>query len=224
MLNDRFGMFVHWGLYALPARHEWVKYQETMLDEKYDKYFKYFNPDMFNPKEWARQAKAAGMKYAVLTTKHHEGFCMFDSQYTDYKCTNTPAGRDLVREFVDACNDQGIIPFFYHTLLDWHEASYKENFKEYLVYLRASVEILCKNYGKIGGMWFDGNWSKPGADWKEDELYATIRKYQPEAIIVNNTGLSARGLAGHPEIDSAYESNRFRAVAFAQKRTAWRFK
>ena len=95
--HDRFGMFIHWGLYAMPARHEWMKNREETPEEKYDKYFKYFDPDLFDAREWARQAKAAGMKYAVLTTKHHEGFCMFDSQYTDYKCTNTPAGRDLVR-------------------------------------------------------------------------------------------------------------------------------
>ena len=94
--HDRFGMFIHFGLYSMPARHEWIKYRECMTDEQYDKYFKYFNPDMFCPREWAKQAKAAGMKYVVLTTKHHEGFCLFDSKYTDYKSTNTPCGRDLV--------------------------------------------------------------------------------------------------------------------------------
>src|SRR5512133_1431322 len=100
--SDRFGMFIHWGLYAMPARHEWVKTNERIIEAHYDQYFKYFDPDLFDPREWARQAKAAGMKYAVLTTKHHEGFCLFDSQFTDYKSTNTPAGRDLVREYVDA--------------------------------------------------------------------------------------------------------------------------
>jgi alpha-L-fucosidase len=111
----RFGMFIHWGLYALPARHEWVKTNEKISEEKYDQYFRHFDPDLYNAREWARMAKAAGMKYAVFTTKHHEGFCMFDSQYTDYKCTNTPAGRDLVREFVDAsgpraCGSASTIP------------------------------------------------------------------------------------------------------------------
>ena len=95
--HDRFGMFIHWGLYAMPARGEWVKTNEYLTDEHYERYFKHFNPDLYDPKEWARQAKAAGMKYAVLTTKHHEGFCMFDTAYTDYKCTNTLAGRDLVK-------------------------------------------------------------------------------------------------------------------------------
>lgn len=93
--HDRFGMFIHWGLYAMPARHEWVKTRERTPEEKYDLYFKYFNPGFVCAKEWARQAKAAGMKYAVFTTKHHEGFCMFDSQYTDYKCTNTPQEETL---------------------------------------------------------------------------------------------------------------------------------
>ena len=100
--HDRFGMFIHWGLYAMPARHEWIKTRERMTDESYDRYFRHFDPDLYDPKQWARLAKAAGMKYAVMTAKHHEGFCMFDSQYTDYKCTNTPAGRDLLREYVDA--------------------------------------------------------------------------------------------------------------------------
>ena len=94
--HDRFGMFIHWGLYAGAARHEWVKRNERMSNEQYQIYFDNFDPDMFNPKEWAKEAKAAGMKYAVLTTKHHEGFCLFDSKYTDYKATNTKAKRDLV--------------------------------------------------------------------------------------------------------------------------------
>ena len=98
--HDRFGMFIHFGLYAMPARHEWVKNHEEIPEEKYDLYFRHFDPDLFDPADWARQAKAAGMKYAVLTTKHHEGFCLFDSKYTDYKSTNTPCGRDLVREYV----------------------------------------------------------------------------------------------------------------------------
>ena len=100
--HDRFGMFIHWGLYAMPARHEWVKMRERIPEAHYDIYFKHFNPDLYDAREWARLAKAAGMRYAVMTAKHHEGFCMFDSQYTDYKCTNTPAGRDLIREYVDA--------------------------------------------------------------------------------------------------------------------------
>ena len=122
--HDRFGMFIHWGLYALPARHEWIKNREEIPEAKYDKYFEHFDPDLYDPREWARQAKAAGMKYVVLTTKRHEGFCMWDSQYTDYKCTNTPAGRDLVREYVDAFRAEGLHIGFYYSLLDWHHPDF----------------------------------------------------------------------------------------------------
>lgn len=110
--ESRFGMFIHWGLYAMPARHEWIKNREMIPEAHYQKYFDHFDPDLYDAKAWARQAKAAGMKYAVLTTKHHEGFCLFDSQYTDYKSTNTPAGRDLVREYVDAFRARGFMSVF----------------------------------------------------------------------------------------------------------------
>ena len=181
--KDRFGMFIHWGLYAMPARNEWIKNIECLTDEKYDKYFKYFNPDLYDPKDWARQAKVAGMKYAVLTTKHHEGFCMFDTQYTDYKCTNTPAGRDLVREYVDAFRAEGIKIGFYYSLIDWHhpeftidaihprrydkdaeEQSKGRNMKIYAEYMRNQVRELLTNYGKIDILWFD--FSYPNADPK----------------------------------------------------------
>ncbi len=181
--HDRFGMFIHWGLYAMPARNEWIKHIECITDEKYDKYFKYFNPDLYDAKEWARQAKAAGMKYAILTTKHHEGFCMFDTKYTDYKCTNTPAGRDLVREFVDAFRAEGIRIGFYYSLIDWHHPDFtidaihprrydedaeKQNegrdMKRYAKYMRDQVTELLTNYGQIDIMWFD--FSYPNADPK----------------------------------------------------------
>ena len=122
--DARFGMFIHWGLYSLPARHEWVKNRERLTNDDYQKYFDHFDPDLFNPKEWAKMAKEAGMKYVVLTSKHHEGFCMWDSKFTDYKCTNTPAGRDLIREFVDAFRAEGLKIGFYYSLLDWHHPDY----------------------------------------------------------------------------------------------------
>ncbi|MGN0742446.1 MAG: alpha-L-fucosidase [Candidatus Fimadaptatus sp.] len=177
--RDRFGMFIHWGLYSMPARHEWIKTREMIPEEKYDKYFKYFDPDLFDAREWARQAKAAGMKYAVLTTKHHEGFCMFDSQYTDYKCTNTPAGRDLVREYVDAFRAEGLHVGFYYSLIDWHhpdfpidmlhprredpdayEQSKDRDMHKYAEYMRNQVTELLTNYGKIDILWFDFSYSK----------------------------------------------------------------
>jgi len=122
--DARFGMFIHFGLYALPARHEWVKNHERLTNEQYQKYFDHFNPDSFNPREWARMAKAAGMKYAVITAKHHEGFCLWDSKYTDYKVTNTPFGRDLLKEFVEAFRAEGLKVGFYYSLLDWHHPDY----------------------------------------------------------------------------------------------------
>ena len=100
-VHDRFGMFIHWGLYALPARHEWVKNNEHIMDADYQKYFDHFNPDLYNPKAWAKAAKAAGMKYFVITTKHHEGFCLWDTQQTDYNAVKHGPGRDLVRECRD---------------------------------------------------------------------------------------------------------------------------
>ena len=122
--HDRFGMFIHWGLYASPARHEWVKRYERMTNEEYEKYFEIFNPDLYNPTEWAKKAKEAGMKYAVITTKHHEGFCLFDSEFTDYKATNTPIGKDLLQEWVEAFRAEGLKVGFYYSLLDWHHQDY----------------------------------------------------------------------------------------------------
>ena len=122
--QDRFGMFIHFGVYAIPARGEWVKSREHMADADYDAYSRDFNPDLFDAREWARTAKAAGMKYMVLTTKHHDGFCLFDSKFTDYKITKTPFGRDLVREYVEACRAEGLKVGFYYSLLDWHHPDY----------------------------------------------------------------------------------------------------
>src|ERR1700748_794357 len=122
--DSRFGMFIHWGLYSGAARHEWVKHYEKIDNAGYQKYFDQFNPDYYDPHKWARSAKAAGMKYAVLTTKHHEGFCLFDSKYTDYKATNTQAKRDLVKEYVNAFRAEGLKVGFYYSLLDWHHPDY----------------------------------------------------------------------------------------------------
>ena len=176
--HDRFGMFIHWGLYAMPARHEWIKNREEISEEHYDLYFEHFNPDLYDPKEWARQAKAAGMKYVVMTTKHHEGFFMFDSKYTDYKCTNTPAGRDLVKEYVDAFRAEGLHVGFYYSLIDWHhpdftidmyhprrddpdalEQNQGRDMRRYAEYMRNQVTELLTNYGKIDILWFDFSYS-----------------------------------------------------------------
>ena len=122
--DSRFGLFVHFGLYAVPARQEWVKSNERISEEKYREYFETFNPDRFDAKAWAKAAKEAGMKYAVLTTRHHEGFSLFDTKFSDYKITNTPFGRDLVKEFVEAFRAEGLKVGFYYSLLDWYHPDY----------------------------------------------------------------------------------------------------
>lgn len=217
--HDRFGMFIHWGLYALPARHEWIKNIECIPEDHYQLYFEHFNPDLYDPRDWARQAKAAGMKYAVLTTKHHEGFCMFDSQYTDYKCTNTLAGRDLVREYVDAFRAEGLKVGFYYSLIDWHHPHFpidqlhprrwdKDAFEQnqgrdvkiYAEYMRNQVRELLTNYGKIDVLWFDFSYEKNPEypewmkgkgkdDWESEKLIALARSLQPGIIIDNRADL-----------------------------------
>ena len=218
--RDRFGMFIHWGLYSMPARHEWVKTREMIPEEKYDKYFKYFDPDLYDAREWARAAKAAGMKYAVLTTKHHEGFCMFDSKYTDYKCTNTPAGRDLVREYVDAFRAEGLHVGFYYSLIDWHhpefpidplhprrddpdayEQSKGRDIKKYAQYMRDQVTELLTNYGKIDILWFDFSYSQNnGTGDKAWQKGKGKDDWEAEKLIA-----TARALQPHIIIDNRTE-------------------
>ncbi len=201
--NMGFGMFIHYGLYSQMGQGEWIMNSAKISREKYAKLASTFTARDFDARAIARTAKAAGMKYITLTTRHHDGFSLYDTKgLSDFDAPHSAAGRDLVREFVDACNEEGLLPVFYHTTIDWHVESYEKDFKRYLQYLQDSVEILCTQYGKIGGLWFDGNWARPAGDWDEDGLYKTIRRHQPDALIVNNTGLDARGATGHPEIDS----------------------
>lgn len=198
-----FGLFVHFGLYSVLGKGEWAKQILNVSEEEYEQAL----PAKFNPRpDWADQlvknAKSAGCRYITLTTRHHDGFSLYDTCGLNTYDAPHCCGRDLVREFVDACRANGVIPFFYHTLLDWHEPAYKTDFPAYLAYLRRSVELLCTRYGRIGGLWFDGMWDKPDSDWEEDALYGLIRSHQPEAMIINNTGLSERGKIGHIELDS----------------------
>ena len=207
----RFGMFIHWGLYALPARHEWVKKNERMTNEQYQKYFELFNPDLYDPRAWAKMAKQAGMKYAVITSKHHEGFCLFGSKFTEYKATGTPAGRDLLKEWVDAFRGEGLRIGFYYSLLDWHHPDYTidrnhpqsaatdEEYAKlnagrdmtiYRRYLKDQVREILTNYGKIDIIWLDfsfpgGKHGKGRADWDSENLLKMVRELQP-GIIVND--------------------------------------
>jgi len=176
-VKDRFGMFIHWGLYSMGARHEWLKNQEKITTEVYDKkYFNHFDPDLYDPERWAEAASYAGMKYFVITTKHHEGFCLWDSKLTDYKSTNTPAKRDLLRPMVDAFREEDIKVGFYHSLIDWHHDNYMvdrnnhpqrmdeellqqmnkgRNQSKYADYLHGQVKELLTEFGDVNLLWFD---------------------------------------------------------------------
>lgn len=213
---DRFGMFIHFGLYSMGARHEWVQSREEIQSEEYEKYFNRFNPDLFNAEEWAKKAKNAGMKYVVLTTKHHEGFCLFDSKYTDYKITNTPFKRDLLKEFTDAFRKEGIKIGLYYSLIDWHhpeftidrfhpmrnlpnaeEINKKRNMKIYAEYMRNQVTELLTDYGKIDILWFDFSYSYPakgekpwmkgkGKDDWEAEKLISLARTLQPEILIDN--------------------------------------
>ena len=200
--NMGLGMFVHFGVYSTLKLGEWVMHQHNIPREEYRAYAPSFRPE----EDWAERlvltAKGAGCRYITLTARHHDGFSLYDTCTLNDYSTVEFIGRDLVREFVDACNRHGIVPFFYHTYLDWYDERFDSDFPAYLDFLRKSVRLLCTRYGRIGGIWFDGKWSKKDADWEEDAMYSMIRSYQPEAIIVNNTGLSDLGALGHIELDS----------------------
>ena len=213
----RFGMFIHWGLYAIPARGEWVRSVERIPKEDYMRYFYEFDPVDYDPKAWARAAKEAGMQYVVLTAKHHDGFCLFDSQYTDFKSTNTKCGRDLVREYVDAVRAEGLKVGLYFSIIDWYHDDYPHygdkqhpmrddpaygnegrDFDRYLTYMHNQVRELCDNYGKIDILWFDFSYEDQynvmrGEKWKATELVTMVRQLQPGVIIDNRLEVSGEG-------------------------------
>lgn len=208
MREARFGLFVHWGLYSVAARHEWVKQRERLDDSAYQRYFEFFDPDRYDPRRWAELARKAGMRYAVLTTKHHEGFCLWDSALTGYKATNTPAGRDLVRPWVEAFRAEGLRVGFYHSLLDWHHpefpidglhpqrddeqaktAAKDRDVARYTDYLHGQVRELLTGYGPIDYLFFDFSypdrvWGGKGRDaWRSEELLALVRSLQPDVVV-----------------------------------------
>lgn len=209
----RFGMFIHWGLYAIPARGEWVRSIEKMPESQYMQYFREFSAKDYDPKAWAKAAKQAGMKYAVMTAKHHDGFCLFDSKLTDYKSTNTPFGRDAIREYLDAFRAEGLKVGLYYSLLDWHHPDYphyqdwhhpeRENpaesnenrdFSRYLDYMHGQIEELLTNYGKIDILWFDFSYDKlKGEAWQPEKILAMLKKYQPWALIDNRMEVGGEG-------------------------------
>ena len=196
-----FGMFVHFGLYSLLESGEWTAKLNGVPENEYKALMQKFDPQ--NISDIVKTAKSGGAKYIVITTRHHDGFSLYDTcGLNDFDAPHSAARRDIIAEFVDECRKNDIIPFFYHTTLEFWNKEFDIDFKAYLSYLRESIKILCTKYGKVGGFWFDGNWSKVDEDWEEDKLYGLIRKYQPEAMIINNTGLNKLGEIGNQEIDS----------------------
>lgn len=209
-----FGMFVHFGLYSQLGKGEWAQKCLDIPQAEYERLAETFNPDPAWAKRLAAAAKKAGCKYITITTRHHDGYSLYDTRGLNSYDAPHSCGRDLIREFVDACREQALLPFFYHTLIDWREPTCPfhsdthpqwdraGDWEAYMEYLQKSVELLCTNYGPIGGLWFDGMWAYWDNDWQEDKLYGMIRSHQPQAIIVNNTGLDNMGQLGHIELDS----------------------
>lgn len=201
-----YGLFLHWGLYAQLGRGEWVLHNDDTVDpSEYEALTETFTAADWDGRAIARLAKEAGMRYAVLTARHHDGFSLYDTQgITDYDAPNAAAGRDLVGDFVEGCHAEGIDPFLYHTTLDWYRGSHEcddAEFDAYIDHLHDSLELLVDEY-EIGGIWFDGDWSRDDVDWRLDERYELIREYRPDAIIVNNTGIGNEGEISHPEVDA----------------------
>ncbi|HEO71160.1 MAG TPA: alpha-L-fucosidase [Candidatus Hydrogenedentes bacterium] len=209
----RFGMFIHWGLYAAAARHEWVKHRECITDADYQKYFDHFDPDLYDPKAWARAAKDAGMKYFVITTKHHEGFCLWDSKHTDYKATNTPCGKDLLKPMVKAFRNEGLRVGFYYSLIDWHhpefpvdrihpqrddqafrEATKGRDVTKYAKYMRDQVKELLTQFGQVDQIFYDfsypGEDGKGRDDWESEKLLALTRELMPKIIVDDRLDLN----------------------------------
>jgi alpha-L-fucosidase len=192
----RFGMFIHFGLYAVLGRGEWVMHTERISISEYEKLLLRFDPSRFNAHAWVDLARAAGQRYITITSKHHEGFCMFDSKLTDYKITRTPFGRDLIGELVAECHRQSLPIFFYYSLMDWHHPAYQESMKsgravspEFIEYLKGHMRELCTNYGPIAGIWFDGGWDHTPEQWHSQELIDIVRQLQPHALVNNRAGL-----------------------------------
>lgn len=213
--DDKFGLFIHWGPFSIPGDGEWVMNNKNIKVKNYRHLMEFFNPAAFNAEQWVSMAKNAGMKYITLITRHHDGFSMWDTKYSDFNIMNTPYKKDIVKMMADECHKQGIQLFLYYSLLDWTREDYphetgktgqgsgrsgKGNYASYLQFMKNQLTELLTNYGTIGGIWFDGHWDQTqpeGAadrtsrlDWKYDEIYGLIHKLQPQALIGNNHHLS----------------------------------
>jgi alpha-L-fucosidase len=202
--DARFGMFIHWGLYSILARGEWVMHNEKIPVAEYEKLPPQFNPVKFDADEWVSIAADAGQKYIVITSRHHDGFSMYDTALSDYKVTNTPFKRDPLRELADACARRSDVKLgFYSSLLDWHHPAYRfrkesgKTWADYIAFLHGQVRELCTNFGPIACIWFDGDWPAQllsednayfaaGGSFEYDKLYDMIHTLQPDAMVINN--------------------------------------
>ncbi|MFM9838127.1 MAG: alpha-L-fucosidase [Cyclobacteriaceae bacterium] len=204
--DARFGLFIHWGVYSTMGDGEWVMNNQEIPIKTYEKLPGFFNPTQFDAKEWVQMAKDAGMKYITITSKHHDGFAMFDSKISDYNIVKkTPYGKNVLKLLADECKRQGIKLFFYHSQLDWHHPDYfprgftggnwtgredKGDFNKYLDYMDAQLSELLTNYGEVAGIWFDGMWDKPKAEWRLKKTYDLIHQLQPAALVGSNHHLA----------------------------------
>ncbi len=200
----RFGMFIHWGLYSLIAHGEWVMHTEKISVSEYEKLAPQFNPVKFNADEWVSIAADAGQKYMIITSRHHDGFSMYDTALSDYKITNTPFKRDPLAELADACARRHDVKLgLYNSLLDWHHPAYRFRaesglaWTDYVAFLHGQVRELCSDFGEISAVWFDGDWPAqllsddnrhflPGGSFEYEKLYEMIHTLQPDAVVVNN--------------------------------------
>ena len=219
----KFGMFIHWGLYAQPAgvwngknvpgAAEWILNTAQIKVADYEPLIKTFNPIKYDPKEWVRIAKDAGMKYIVITSKHHEGWALWDSKLTDWDIAGTPYKKDLLKQLAQACKEAGIKLCFYHSIMDWHHPDYlprrswdprpdvKANFPRYVEFMKGQLKELLTNYGDIGILWFDGEWESTWTHEQGKDLYAYVRKLQPNIIVNNRVDKGRSGMAGMTQGD-----------------------
>lgn len=203
--DSKFGMFIHWGVYSILGDGEWVMNNQRIDKGTYQKLPAFFNPISYDPKEWVSLAKAAGMKYITITSKHHDGFAMWDSKLTDWDIADrTPYSKDVIKMLAEECSMQGIKLFFYHSHLDWFQDNYyprgntgntagrpdSGDWYKYLDYMDGQLTELLSNYGAIGGIWFDGHWDKKDSDWRLDRTYSLIHSLQPACLIGNNHHLA----------------------------------
>ena len=191
----KFGMFIHWGLYAVIGRHEWAMEQEAIPVAEYENLADQFRPKKNAARAWAKLARKAGMKYMVMTTKHHEGFCLFDTETTDYCAPKRACGRDLVAEYVEAARAEGLKVGFYYSLMDWHHPDGsacredEEARKRFVAYIHAQVRELCSNYGTLDILWYDVSWPLDAKGWESRKLNRMVRKLQPKILINNRSKL-----------------------------------